>query len=163
MLNFRAKFAHIKTQIGTKIKIWLATMFGEAVVSLSSRTEIFQILLNFVYFHGDAPKSVFFLLYCFWKSFFFRVFSLKYIKIACSIMRWPRLFEVRFRSFACNLRGNVRSTVHGRNYQWWRSFPASLVKNGSLHTPSKYWKNLQYPPPKKIRNKNFYRVSSEYS
>jgi len=38
MLNFRATFAHMKTQIGTKIKIWLAKMFGEAVVYLSSRT-----------------------------------------------------------------------------------------------------------------------------
>jgi len=39
MSNFRATFAHIKTQIGTKIKIWLATMFGEAVVYLSDWTD----------------------------------------------------------------------------------------------------------------------------
>jgi len=41
MLNFRATFALIKTQIGTKIKIWLATMFGEAVVYLGRR-EVFD-------------------------------------------------------------------------------------------------------------------------
>ena len=32
-------FAHIKTQIGTKIEIWLATMFGEAAVYRSDRTD----------------------------------------------------------------------------------------------------------------------------
>ena len=52
MLNFRATFAHIKTQIGTKIKIWLATMLDEAVVYLSSRTD--SCAHNKRYAHGSA-------------------------------------------------------------------------------------------------------------
>jgi len=59
MLNFRATFAHIKTQIGTKIKnLAIATMFGEAAVYLSDWTDKPLLSAVFVIYNcrTDAGK-----------------------------------------------------------------------------------------------------------
>jgi len=104
------------------------------------------MMSNFVYFYSDAPKSVFFSFCIVFGNYCFSSFSLKYIEIACSIVPWPRLFEVRyFRSFACSLRGYVRSTrkkisivAVGSCVFGWKRKSAYAIQR------FKYWKNLKY-------------------